>query len=127
MTEQIYVGNAAADATVNRGWLLGHFKPDDDPRHSDDVEIKWAIHPRGDQRPRWVTGEKRTALLLLISGQFRVQLPARSILLARQGDYVVFHGLDHSWHAEQDSVVLAIRWPSIPGYAAPAEPHTDNP
>ena len=37
MTEQIYVGNAEADAPENRGWLLGHFKPADDPRHSEDV------------------------------------------------------------------------------------------
>jgi hypothetical protein len=127
MTEQVYVGNAEVDASANRGWLLGHFKPVDDPRHSDDVEIKWAIHPRGDQRPQWVAGEKRTALLLLISGRFRVELPDRTVRLARQGDYVVFHGISHSWHAEEDSVVLAVRWPSIPGYAGPGERTSDIP
>jgi hypothetical protein len=119
MAETIYVGNAAADAPVDRGWLLGHFKPAGDARHSDDVEIKWAIHPQGDQRPQWVAGEKRSALLLLISGRFRVELPGRRVLLAQQGDYVVFHGVSHSWHAEEASVVLAVRWPSIPGYAVP--------
>jgi len=121
MTEQIYVGNAEADAPENRGWLLGHFKPADDPRHSEDVEIKWAMYPRGDQRPQWVAGEKRTALLLLISGRFRVSLPDRTVLLAQQGDYVVFHGINHSWHAEEDSIVLTVRWPSIHGYAAPGD------
>jgi len=121
MTERIYVGNAEADAPENRGWLLGHFKPADDARHSEDLEIKWAIHPRGDQRFQWVAGEKRSALLLLISGQFRVSLPDRTVLLARQGDYVVFHGISHSWHAEEDSVVLTVRWPSIHGYAAPGD------
>jgi hypothetical protein len=121
MTEQIYVGNAEDDAPASRGWLLGHFKPADDPRHSDDVEIKWASHPRGDHRPQWVADEKRIALLLLISGRFRVELPDRIVVLARLGDYVVFHGLNHSWHAEEASVVLAVRWPSIPGYAAPGE------
>jgi hypothetical protein len=49
-----------------------------------------------------------------------VQLPGRDVLLAEQGDYVVFHGVDHSWEAEQESIVLAVRWPSIPGYAVPA-------
>lgn len=121
MAETIYVGNAAADAPVDRGWLLGHFKPAGDARHSDDVEIKWAIHPQGDQRPQWVAGEKRSALLLLVSGRFRVELPGRRVLLAQQGDYVVFHGVSHSWHAEEASVVLAIRWPSIPGYAIPGQ------
>jgi hypothetical protein len=118
MAEPIYVGNAGVDAAVDRGWLLGHFKPVDDARHSDDVEIRWAIHPSGDQRPQWVAGEKRSALLLLISGRFRVDLPGRSVLLAQQGDYVVFHGVSHSWHAEEASVVLAVRWPSVLGYAA---------
>jgi hypothetical protein len=121
MAETIYVGNAAADAPVDRGWLLGHFKPAGDARHSDDVEIRWAIHPQGDQRPQWVAGEKRSALLLLISGRFWVELPGRRVLLAQQGDYVVFHGVSHSWHAEEASVVLAVRWPSIPGYAVPDE------
>jgi hypothetical protein len=121
MAGTIYVGNAAAEAPVDRGWLLGHFKPAGDARHSDDVEIKWAIHPQGDQRPQWVAGEKRSALLLLISGRFRVDLPGRRVLLAQQGDYVVFHGVSHSWRAEEASVVLAVRWPSIPGYAIPGE------
>lgn len=119
VTQAIYVGHAPADATVNRGWLLGHFKPSDDVRHSEDVEIKWGIHPKGDQRPQWVEGEQRSALLLLISGQFRIELPRRTVLLARPGDYLVFHGLSHSWYAQEASVVLTVRWPSVPGYAAP--------
>jgi hypothetical protein len=121
MAETIYVGNASADAAFDRGWLLGHFKPLDDARHSDDVEIRWAVHLRGDQRPQWVTGETRSAMLVLISGRFRVDLPGRSVLLAEQGDYVVFHGISHSWHAEEASVVLGVRWPSVPGYAAADE------
>ena len=127
MAHNIYVGNAGTDAADNRGWLLGHFKPTGDVRHSDDVEIKWAIHPRGDQRPEWVAGEKRTAALILISGRFRVELPERTVVLATQGDYVVFHGISHSWYAETDSVVLAVRWPSIPGYVMPATHEDDKP
>lgn len=123
MAENVYVGNATIDAAGDRGWLLGHFKPVDDIRHSQDVEIKWGVHPRGDKRAQWVTGEKRTALLVLISGRFRVELPGRSVLLTRQGDYVVWGpGVDHSWYAEEESVVLTVRWPSIPGYAVPDPP-----
>jgi hypothetical protein len=33
-----------------------------DARHSDAVEVKWAIHPKGDQRSQWVAGEQRSAL-----------------------------------------------------------------
>jgi hypothetical protein len=123
VTENVYVGRAAVDAAGDRGWLLGHFKPDGDVRHSGDVEIKWGVHPKGDRRAEWVTGEKRTALLMLISGRFRVELPGRSVLLADQGDYVVWGaGVDHSWYAEEEAVVLTVRWPSVPGYAVPSDP-----
>ena len=83
--------------------------------------IKWGVHPPGDRRAQWVTGEQRTAVLMLISGRFRVELPGQDVLLARQGDYVVFHGIGHSWEAEEESVVLSVRWPSIPGYAVPEQ------
>jgi hypothetical protein len=118
VTDAIYVGNAAVDAPADRGWLLGHFKPAGDARHSNEVEIKWAVHPPGDRRAEWVTGEQRSALILLVSGRFRVDLPGRSVVLAELGDYLVFHGISHSWEAEEASVIVAVRWPSVPGYAA---------
>ncbi|GAB3723470.1 hypothetical protein GCM10027590_26180 [Nocardiopsis nanhaiensis] len=119
--DNVYVGNAGKDAVLDRGWLLGHFKDADDPRHSEAVEIKWGVHQRGDERAQWVSGERRTALLVLISGRFRVEIPGRSVLLEQQGDYVVWgRGVDHSWVAEEDSVVLTVRWPSVPGYAVTA-------
>ena len=113
----VYVGNANVDAPLDRGWLLGHFKPPGDPRHSEDVEIKWGVHPAGDERAVWVENEVRTALLILISGRFRVELPGRSVLLEKPGDYVVWgKGIGHSWRAEEPSTVLTVRWPSVPGY-----------
>ncbi|WSQ14590.1 signal peptidase I [Streptomyces sp. NBC_01231] len=117
MNDSVYVGNAGKDAALDRGWLLGHFKEHGDPRKSDAVEIKWGVHPPGDERGQWVRGEERTALLVLISGRFRVEFPDRKVLLQQQGDYVVWgHGVDHSWVAEEESVVLTVRWPSVPGY-----------
>ena len=100
--ESVYVGNAGRDASLDRGWLLGHFKEIGDPRHSEDVEIKWGVHPRGEERERWVQGELRTALLVLISGRFRIELPGRSVLLEHQGDYVVWgRGVDHRWEVPE--------------------------
>jgi len=119
MAGNVYVGSAAADAPVNRGWLLGHFMPSGDVRHSSEVEIKWGVHPLGDQRATWVTGETRTALIVLVSGRFRIDFPHRRVVLRQQGDYVVFDGVDHSWYAEEESVILGVRWPSVPGYAIP--------
>jgi hypothetical protein len=120
VADEIYVGNADPDALADRGWLLGYFKPEGDPRHSTEVEIKWGRHPRGDRRAEWVRGEARTALLVLISGCFHMEFPGRTVVLDKQGDYVVWpRGVDHSWFAAEESVVLTVRWPSVPGYAVP--------
>ena len=123
MAEEIYQGNATTNAAA-RGWLLGHFMPPGDPRRSDDVEIKWGVHPAGEKRPEWVTDDPRSILSVLVSGRFRLDLRDHSVVLAKPGDYVVFHGLDHTWEAEQASVVVSVRWPSLPGYnpADPADP-----
>jgi hypothetical protein len=120
VSDRIYVGKAADDAAGDRGWLLGHFKTPGDIRHSDDVEIKWGVHRKGDRRADWARGELRTALLVLISGRFRLEFPGEDVVLTEQGDYCVWaRGVDHSWEAEEESVVMTVRWPSIPGYALP--------
>ncbi len=117
MIESVYVGDAGVDAPADHGWLLGHFRPPGDPRHSDEVEIKWGMHPIGERRAAWVAGETRRALLILISGRFRMEFPGRDVVLAKPGEYVVWgRGVDHSWYAEEESVVLTVRWPSVPGY-----------
>jgi hypothetical protein len=40
VTDQVYTGNAQVDGKDRRGWILGHFMPSSDIRHSEDVEIK---------------------------------------------------------------------------------------
>ncbi|GAA2625026.1 cupin domain-containing protein [Paractinoplanes durhamensis] len=120
MAGEIYVGNADLDAPKERGWLIGHFLPDGDPRHSTDVEVKWGRHPAGDRRAEWARGERRTAVLVLISGCFHMEFPERTVVLSAPGDYVLWGpGVDHTWFAPQETVVLTCRWPSVPGYAVP--------
>jgi hypothetical protein len=115
MADNWYFGNADDDGPAHRGWLLGHFLDPAGIRHTDTVEVKWGIHPAGQQRDGWTTGEDRTTLLLLISGRFRIDLTVGSKTLAKQGDYAVWGpGIDHSWHAENDSTVVTVRWPSAP-------------
>jgi hypothetical protein len=116
MAEMIYTGDAGEDAPAHRGWVLGHFMPPGDVRQTSEVEIKWAAHARGDRREQWVTGETRTAAIFLVSGRFRIDLPDRAVVLDRPGAYVVFSGVGHSWEAEEDSVTVVVRWPSVPGF-----------
>lgn len=112
-----YSGNASDDADDYRGWLLGHFvdPAQAGPRSTQAVEVKWGTHPQGQTRAEWTEGDQRTAMMLLVSGRFRLDLTVGSVTLQRQGDYVVWGpGIDHSWQAEQDSIVIAVRWPSLP-------------
>ncbi len=99
-----------------RGWLLGHFMGEaGGVRASDAVEVKWGVHPTGQGRDGWATGEERTTLLILLRGRFRLDLSVGSVTLEREGDYAVWGpGIDHSWHAEEDSTVITVRWPSVP-------------
>jgi quercetin dioxygenase-like cupin family protein len=112
-----YRGNATQDAPDHRGWLLGHFiDPAEGVRSSGDVEVKWGLHPAGETRAAWTTDEWRTTLVLLVSGHFRLDLTAAGVVLERQGDYAVWGpGIDHSWEAISDSIVITVRWPSAPG------------
>jgi hypothetical protein len=109
-----YRGNANEDGRETRGWLLGHFiDPSEGVRSTNDVEVKWGVHPAGDKRPEWTTGDQRTMMLLLVEGRFRVDLTEASITLEKQGDYAVWGpGIDHAWEALTDSVVITVRWPS---------------
>jgi glyoxylate utilization-related uncharacterized protein len=111
-----YSGNANDDGAKNRGWLLGHFMdPSEGVRSTKDVEVKWGVHPAGDKRAEWTSDDQRTTLLLLVEGNFRIELTEGSVTMRRQGDYVMWGpGIDHSWEAIADSVVITVRWPSSP-------------
>lgn len=107
-------GNANDVGKDRRGWIVGHFV-DDPPgiRTTEDVEIKWAHHPAGEERMSWVTDEYRTTIIFLVHGRFRIELPEENVLLKNEGDYLMWGaGTDHLWRAEEDSVVVTVRWPS---------------
>jgi quercetin dioxygenase-like cupin family protein len=114
VTANWHQGNAADDGSATRGWLVGHFiNPSEGVRASKDVEVKWFRHPAGDKRPEWTSDDQRTTLVLLVEGNFRVDTTEGSSTMARQGDYVMWGpGIDHSWEAVEDSVVMTVRWPS---------------
>lgn len=114
MSGNWHSGNAGVDGLANRGWILGHFiDPAEGVRSSKDVEVKWGIHPVGDKRVEWTADDQRTALVILVSGQFRIDLTEASVTLERQGDYLVWGpGIDHSWEALTESIVITVRWPS---------------
>ncbi|MCA1607078.1 MAG: signal peptidase I [Actinobacteria bacterium] len=114
MNDNWYHGNATEDGRENRGWLFGHFiDPSEGVRSTKDVEVKWGIHTAGETRSAWTTDDQRTTLVLLVEGNFRVNLTEGSVTMNRQGDYIMWGpGIDHSWEALDDSIVITVRWPS---------------
>jgi hypothetical protein len=111
-TPRWHFGNAAVDGAERRGWLVGPFMEAGDVRLTDDLEIKWEAHAGGERRESWFEPEDRTTILLLVSGRFQIELSVGTALLAEAGDYAMWGpGIGHSWRAEEDSVVVTIRWP----------------
>jgi quercetin dioxygenase-like cupin family protein len=116
VTRNWHQGNAAEDGRETRGWLLGHFiDPAQGVRSTKDLEVKWGVHPAGEKRPDWTADDQRTTLVLLVEGHFVVHLTEGTATMSRQGDYAVWGpGVDHSWEALSNSVVITVRWPSLP-------------
>ncbi|MCD0446297.1 hypothetical protein LO763_22035 [Glycomyces sp. A-F 0318] len=120
----VYTGDAGTDGPLDHGWLIGHFKPAGSVRHSDAFEVKWGQHPAGDRRTEWVRSDQRLTTMILISGRFVLDFAhggdTHRVILDRPGAYVVWEGVDHTWHAPEATVILTVRAPSIPGYQAAA-------
>lgn len=117
MPPKVVFGNAHLEGEDRGGWFVGHFvTPTDDPRSNSILEVKWGVHKAGESRTQWARNVEATTVSILVKGQFRLQFPARDVLLACEGDYVLWSpGIPHCWLAESDSTVVTIRWPSKSG------------
>jgi hypothetical protein len=114
---EVIVGNAATDGAAFRGWFVGHFVPADlGLRSTDDVEIKWQCHTRGDTRADWGVTPQATSVSVLIQGRIRYVFgDGREAVLREAGEYALWApGTSHRWYIEEDdTVVLTVRWPSV--------------
>lgn len=52
--------------------------------------MKWGIHPAGEMRAGWTSDDRRTTLLLLVQGEFRIDLTEGRRVLSKQGDYALW-------------------------------------
>ena len=109
-------GNAAEAARNTRGWFLGHFMPgDDNALRNSDLEVKWFTHAAGETRPEWSPPSEVRTLNILIRGRFVLLFPDHEVLLEKEGDFVLFGpDIAHSFRCEEESLVLTVRWPSMP-------------
>jgi hypothetical protein len=109
-------GNVVGASKDTRGWFLGHFMSgDDNPLRTSALELKWYTHAKGETRNEWAPGNPVKTLNLLVRGHFVLLFPDREIELVKEGDFVLFGpDVPHSFRSEQESLVLTIRWPSLP-------------
>lgn len=110
-------GNVAGASRDTRGWFVGHFMPGEaNPLRSEALELKWYVHAAGETRSEWAPGNPVRTLNLLLRGRFVLRFPDREVVLAGEGDFVLFGpDVPHSFRSEEESLVLTIRWPSRPG------------
>jgi hypothetical protein len=110
-----HFGNAGIDGAEHEGGLVGAFMDAEDVRMTSAVEVKWTAPAAGERREAWFEAERRTTLLLLVSGRVQIELPVGNAVLSEPGDYAIWGpGLGHAWRAEHDSIVMRITWPADP-------------
>ena len=109
-------GNVNDASKDTRGWFLGHFMPgEDNPLRTEDLELKWYTHAKGETRAEWAPGNPVRTLNILIRGHFVLLFPDQEVALENEGDFVLFGpSIPHSYRCVEESLVLTVRWPSAP-------------
>jgi quercetin dioxygenase-like cupin family protein len=86
------------------------------PLRTDELEVKWSVYEGGEARAGWGANRAATTLAVLVRGRFRLEFPERVVWLEREGDFVRWlPGVPHFWQADGPTVLLTVRWPSLPG------------
>lgn len=97
-----------------KGWVLGHFIPPNSFFHSNDFEVKWAVHAKGETKEGIVGTADAKTFGILVSGKYRIYFPElnQEVVLSQQGDFLTYNATAHIGEALEDTVLLTIRWPS---------------
>ncbi|HIH26378.1 signal peptidase I [Candidatus Woesearchaeota archaeon] len=114
---EVLKGNFNEGNEKHRGWIIGHFIDEKSPFHSKDFEIKWGRYKKGDSKISIGKNLKSETLTIMIHGRLKIIFPEykKTFILDKEGDYLFFpKNISHSWVAEEDCMIIGIRWPSIP-------------
>ncbi len=99
-----------------KGWFLGHFMSENPDFLSDDVELKWAKHKKGEKKFGLLAMTVTKTLTIFISGKFFIRYPEfnQEITISKLGDFVFYDASQTSHEAEvlEDSLFLVVRYPS---------------
>lgn len=118
LSKNIVRGNCEAEKNSHRGWIIGHFMNEGTLKHSDEVEVKWSSHLRGEKKQQFAKNIQAKTLYILFKGEFKFSFPDEKmdVTLSKEGDYILYDaGVAHSWEVISDCCAISIRWPSIAG------------
>ena len=95
--ESVSWGNASTLA-ANEGkayWVIGHMVQENDPRHTDQFELKWGRHLRGEKYPDFVPSKVGVrSISILIHGRMRLMFKrgteTQTVILQTEGDFVLW-------------------------------------
>jgi hypothetical protein len=117
--DKIVSGNLDTEVSSHpetKGWFVGSFMDKYPDFKSDEVELKWAKHAKGDIKPGLLADSTTKTFVILIGGTFVVRFPDINTesLLSKQGDFVFYDASykRHEAEALEDSLLLVVRWPS---------------
>lgn len=116
MATELLTGNFNKTASEHRGWVIGNFMDKQSPFCTKNFEVKWGKHKKGESKGT-VTQTNADSLAILVYGKHAIKFPSlrKEIVLEKEGDYLFFpRGVDHTWETLEDTLMLTIRWPSIP-------------
>lgn len=102
-----------AESKKYRGWLCGSFFDKNHPGNTDQLEIKYAEHKKGDiEKPHY--HEKMIELLIFLEGKAKFNINGKNIII-KKGDFI-FIGANNIISGEfiEPSKIFAIHTPSIP-------------
>ncbi len=105
------------DKSNSRGWFIGHFLEDNSIFKNKEFEVKWGKHPKGEKKFQVAANKIAKTIGILIEGKIELNFPKnkKKILLSKQGDFIFFdEKIFHTFEALEDSIIIVIRWPSIP-------------
>ena len=130
MSLNITTGNAVTDGKDFCFWFVGRIekwcKENNVPfdkerfglRNTEDIEIKWGIYKKGEERTIWASCSDMTGMSILLRGDstfyFRNAKDhsnSKEVRLRSEGDYVTWkENIEHTWKMYEDSVFLTLRW-----------------
>jgi hypothetical protein len=125
MNSGLETGNAADAGVPFRGWFVGDIAAwtagaGDEaatPRDTQQLEVKWYVHPPGDARESWTAFDDRWSLSIVIDGDLVIDFvdregARRQVTLAARGDYALWDGsrYAHTWQSRTGATVLTVRW-----------------